>query len=397
MQLLLGSNRIAFRDHIDALATIPSLLSGALADRFLLVSDETVFALHGARISERLAVHGPVSKLIIPPGERMKNFATLGRLCEEAVAAGATRRTVVVALGGGVVGNISGLLATLLFRGVRLVHIPTTLLAAADSVISLKSAINSVRGKNVFGSYIAPTAIVIDTDCFATLPEVERMSGLAELVKNVLTVTPKHRDELKTLSLAPQPWSRENWLCLIKLGMQAKLDVMRDDPHEKGPALVFEYGHTVGHALELADLERRGSNSIRHGLAVAIGLHAAALVAEDMGLAATGLAAAHCDLLTKLSLPTRLPQGLAASRIRELVLLDNKRGRLVTAADKVPMVLLRGDGILAGSPALPLVSVPISVIERALVRLAETPQAETGCPSELTANTTSVDERAPPS
>jgi 3-dehydroquinate synthase/2-deoxy-scyllo-inosose synthase len=368
-KLQIGAHEIPWFEGIEAIDHLIAGTCGAVVDRFILISDETIFSLHGPRFCGALAKHAPVSKLILAPGEGTKNFKILARLCEDAIASGATRHSVVVALGGGVVGNISGVLATLLFRGVRLIHLPTTLLAASDSVISLKSAINSVRGKNLFGSYIAPWAIIIEPDVFTTLSEVERLSGLAELVKNVLTVAPDQQAEITSLALAPQPWSSGIWLRLIELGAQAKIAIMREDPCEQGPAIMFEYGHTVGHAIELADLERRGSDGLRHGLSVAIGMHIAAVVAEDVGVAVPGMAAAHARLFKQLGLPTRLPAGLSLDRIRALVLQDNKRGRLRTGSDQVPMVLLEREGRVAGNPNLPLLPVPIAAIERALKRL----------------------------
>ncbi|WP_284125074.1 iron-containing alcohol dehydrogenase [Parerythrobacter aestuarii] len=366
----LGNHRISYFWSLDREADHSWLDVDPPTDRILLISDKTVYSLHGEEIQRLLEIHAPVVSLLVEAGETEKNFTTLNRLCEEAIQAGVSRRTLVVGFGGGVVCNIAGLVANLIYRGLRVVYVPTTLLAAADVVISLKNGVNSDNGKNAFGSYLAASAIVVDAPVFSTLPEVERRSGLAELAKNALSVAPKTMSEITRLARRPQPWDNDTWLRLIELGTIAKQQVMLDDPYEQGPAVVFEYGHTVGHAIELADLEQHGSDAIRHGLAVSIGMCAAAYVAEEIGVARRGLAEDHIGFLEACGLPTRIPSSVRLDRVHELILKDNKRGRISCAADEVAMVLLEDIGKVAGSSQLPLIPVHKTVIERVLDRMS---------------------------
>lgn len=333
-----------------------------------MVSDSTVWSLHSNEMLSALDKYAPFT-LLMGVGEMAKSFVTVERLCEQAIGAGVTRRSLIVAFGGGVVGNTAGLMAALLFRGIRLLHVPTTLLAASDSVVSLKTAVNSRSAKNAFGAYVAPQGIVVLPHLLRTLPRREVLSGLAELIKAALITGEDHASRLMSNLEAPEPWRCETWKALVRLGVEAKLRVLSDDPHEGRKALIFEYGHTVGHALELADAHRRNTNGLSHGAAVAVGMHAAARVAEQMGIARPGLVQRHLELIDRVGLPTRVPPGLACEEILALIVKDNKRGRLQVSPDEVPMVLLDGEGQPARHDGTPLLPVPVRLVEQVVTSL----------------------------
>ncbi|MGH3450649.1 MAG: 3-dehydroquinate synthase family protein, partial [Haloechinothrix sp.] len=301
------------------------------------------------------------------PGEKMKRLATVASLADHAVRLGATRRSIVLAFGGGVVGNVAGLLAGLLFRGIRLIHIPTTIIAATDSVVSLKQAVNSAMGKNHIGVYHQPTAVLTDLAMLATLPARQVRSGWCEFVKNCLAIRPGSIGRLRRVVrgdlLAPISL---DWL--LRESIAAKAAVMFDDQKERHRGLVLEYGHTIGHAVELADLRRRGNAGLSHGEAVGVGMLAAARLSARRGWLHSGDVSLHRELLTSLGAPVTLPQGLEPSEVTAVVGRDNKRG-LLPGADAV-FVLLRRLGVPAGdlrSPLTPVTTDEVNTVVKELL------------------------------
>jgi 3-dehydroquinate synthetase len=384
------SHQLAFAE-----ATIPFTLShGSLdelvrvltvlgADRLIVVTDDTVWRVHGATLAARLEPLAPLLALSAPPGEDGK---TLPRLCahlERAIEWGATRRSVVVTFGGGVPGNLGGLCAAMLFRGIRFVHVPTTLMALIDSTLSLKQAVNSRLGKNLFGTFRAPEAIVGDSAWLATLPPRELRSGLCELIKNALAIRPDTIADLRSALidgdlLAPErPGQIERIARIVRAAIEAKVDVMRNDRLEQRAGLVLEYGHTVGHAIELCDHRRRGAEGISHGEAVGLGMIAASRVAVAQGLLAPAHAALHVELLACAGAATALPPGITVDEVIEVVHHDNKRGYLPgLTGGQVAMILLTDLGRPAGRTDAPLVAVEIDQLVPAIASLAEAARAE---------------------
>ena len=331
------------------------------ADRVLIVSDRTVQELHGGAIDAALAGAGAVRWLTFEPGESHKTLATVERLAGAALEAGASRRSVVIGVGGGLVGNVAGLLAGLLFRGVRLVQVPTTFLAMHDSITSLKQAVNCNGGKNVLGMYHVPVAVIVALEFLKTQTPVQLRSGAVELVKNALIFGGSEASETAAL-LSRSDWMLQPTLAaLIRRGIDAKQRLLRDDPHERGAAVAFEYGHTIGHAIELA-MEGR----LSHGQAVALGMAGAAEVSRALGLMDAAGFAEHQALLELVAPTAAMPMpALPREGVLRRVMLDNKRGYL--AGEGLPMVLLRRPGeLVRGDGDAPLVAVPMGVIERAV-------------------------------
>ena len=216
----------------------------------------------------------------MPDGERAKRLGNLERLAEELVSHNADRQSIVIALGGGVVGDVGGFLASLFMRGIPVVQIPTTLVAQVDSAIGGKTGVNLINGKNLLGTFHQPTCVLVDPDVLATLPEREYRSGLFEAMKygvirnpGIFELMEKQRDALI---------ARDSKLLekLIADCIRVKADVVSRDERESGERRILNFGHTIGHALEA----ETGYKSLLHGEAVGWGMIAAASIGEEMSV-----------------------------------------------------------------------------------------------------------------
>ncbi len=368
-----GAHRYPFHHGIRCTDEIVKRLLSLEADRFVLVVDDVVAGLHLEPIASELARRVPVSTIELPAGEPGKVIDTVGALIERALAQGVTRRSVVVAMGGGVIGNIAGLAAALAFRGVRLVHLPTTLIAALDSVLSLKQAVNASLGKNLIGTFYTPTAVLLDYAWLDTLPERELRSGLCEMVKNTLAIVPERRAELAAvlrydcrLDPAAVAW-------LVDFGIDAKVKVMKDDEHERGAGLVLEYGHTVGHALELA-----APGVLSHGEAVGIGMLCAGEIANRSFELSDADLEAHRVLLAQIGVSSARARAIPSTEVLRLLRYDNKRGYSPVRPGELPMILLDGLGRPRHSGPRPLVPVAFAEVERVVGALSGSSMRATG-------------------
>ncbi len=307
-----------------------------------LVSDATVAPLHASTVQANLAAQGfTVVPIIIPAGEAHKTTGTLLEVVGAMIASGMGRRDVVVALGGGVVGDLAGLAAALFMRGVPVVQCPTTLLAQVDASVGGKVAVDAPAGKNMIGAFHFPLFVVIDPDLLATLGERELTQGLAEMLKHALLFSADHLAAL--LAAAPAIHARNFDVItpLVATSVGLKAACVGRDPWETGEAgkgrVLLNLGHTVGHAIEAAS-----GFQVAHGEAVALGLRAAARISELKGLAQPGLEALVVDALTRLRLPTGLDEWLVGDRgvaVERALLIDKKR-----AAGSVSYVALVGVG-----------------------------------------------------
>ncbi|MFI9778708.1 2-deoxy-scyllo-inosose synthase [Streptomyces sp. NPDC051956] len=309
------------------------------ADRFVVVADSGLPDHVVAETELAVAEIAPTQVLTVTADERAKSLSALDQLAEQAIRSGITRRSVVIALGGGLVGNVAGLLAALVFRGIRLVHMPTTLLGMSDSVLSLKQAVNSRLGKNHLGTFHAPVLVWNHLDFLDSLPAAETRSALCEMIKNVLGIVPERYDQVAGLLRADGRYTPAVLTSFIDLCVDAKTAVMREDQREKGDALVLEYGHTVGHAAELLTEGR-----LRHGFAIGLGMLVAARVSRELGLLDRADEAAHHRLLELNGAPTTLPDELDADALLASVRLDNKRGYVPGRAGTCDLILLEGLG-----------------------------------------------------
>lgn len=331
-------------------------------DRIVIVADETVWALHGNSIDclHRAAV--PVLVITLPAGEQAKRMDVLSRVLAQTLGWGVTRQSIVLTFGGGAAGNLGGLAASLLFRGIRLVHMPTTTIAAFDSVLSMKQAINSDAGKNQIGTYHQPSAVLVDVQWFDSLDSGVARGGWCEAAKNCLAIEPSAMGALASLALEPD--RRRKWASLLEISSRAKSSVMMDDHFERRSGLILEYGHTVGHAIEYAA-------AVLHGDAVALGMIVAAEISQELSYLTAPAVEQHRTLLAELGAPARLPEGADVSQIISIVRQDNKRGLIGCDEDEIPMVLLERLGApVISNGSLPLIPVPVALVETVLRRMS---------------------------
>jgi 3-dehydroquinate synthase len=271
----------------------------------VVVTSPSVDGLYGGRAITALEALHP-GKVIIPEGEEAKTWDASGELLCSLIKHGLDRRGVVVALGGGSVGDSAGFAASIYMRGVRVVQVPTTLLGQVDSGVGGKTAVNHPAGKNLIGSFHQPSLVACDTGLLATLPKRELRSGLAEVAKyGVISDAILYRgvevEAEKLLSADPQAL---RWMVTRCVAAKARY-VEADERDERGIRVALNYGHTVGHAVEtLSD------HAIRHGEAVAIGMVAASRVAVGLGLLKRPDLERQIALLEALELPTESPYGV---------------------------------------------------------------------------------------
>lgn len=263
----------------------------------------------------------PTTLRCVPEGERGKGFAALEEVLEGLITAGATKRSLLIAMGGGAVGNLVGLAAGLLFRGVRYVEVPTTMTGQTDSVLSNKQAINGKTGKNQFGLYHAPAFVWGDARYLETEPLSARRGGVVEGVKNGLIHDPSL---LTTLDHLLEPTLSHTGPALAELTLtliRSKLPIIEADPTERGYGLVLEYGHTFGHALEFLLAGR-----LLHGEAVGVGMRLAARLSRRLGHIDDAAVALHDRLLVdRVGLSPRFPAGVTPEALVEAMRADNKR------------------------------------------------------------------------
>lgn len=323
------------RSGSQAWGELLGLLRRLDADRFIIVCDGGFPVSLSESVRDRIATVAPCTVLRFDPGEEAKHLRTVFELGNAALLAGAMRSSVIIALGGGLAGNIAGLLAGLFLRGARLVHIPTTLLAMSDSCLSLKQGVNSDLGKNHFGMFYAPQFVWTDLSFLEGLPQREVQSALCELIKNVLAICPELFDDIARTLRPDARYSEAQLARFIELCIDAKSSVMAEDALEKHDAVVLEYGHSVGHALELAS-----HGAVPHGLAVGVGMVAEAAVSRRLGLLSQSDLDAHLTLLQANGAITAVPPSYSTETLLSIMRRDNKRGYLPHTPGKMDVVLL---------------------------------------------------------
>ncbi len=284
------------------LPAVGGLVAAAGARRAVVIADAAVAASHGAAVATSLRAAGvETSGLEIPPGEGSKSLEFAGRLWDELARLAADRGTHVVAVGGGVAGDLAGFVAATFARGLPLWHVPTTLVAQVDSAIGGKTGINLAAGKNLVGAFWQPLGVVADIDTLATLPAREFTSGLAEVVKYGMILDAQffcwleaHASDL----VAREPAAVSH---AVERSAALKARVVEQDERElSGLRAALNYGHTFGHAYETA----AGYGTLLHGEAVAIGMARAARLAVLLGRLDAATVARQDRLLEALQLPT---------------------------------------------------------------------------------------------
>ena len=265
--------------------------------RVLVVSDDIVFPLYGETVLKSLSESGyETDSFVFPNGEASKNLTVYGELLTKLCDAGLTRDDLLVALGGGVVGDLAGFAAATYRRGIPFVQVPTTLLAAVDSSVGGKTAVDLPNGKNQVGAFYQPALVICDPDTLGTLPEVEYRNGCAEIIKyGVLD------GEELFAKLSEKPVC-EQYEDVIERCVSIKRDYVEADEFDRGLRMLLNLGHTIGHAVEACS-----DYKIPHGLGVAIGMAAIARASAKEGLCSEETAKRIQELLTKYNLTIGMP------------------------------------------------------------------------------------------
>jgi 3-dehydroquinate synthase len=294
------------------------------ASRIYIASSPRVWRLVGPTILSGLRV--PASRIVlVSDGERAKTLATMTRVLDALVADGADRKAVLVAVGGGVLGDMAGFAAATFLRGIRLVHVPTTVVAQVDSAIGGKVGVNHRLGKNLIGAFHQPSLVAIDPTLLATLPPRELRAGLYEVVKYAVIASASLWTRLEAEMPALLRGDTAKLTPVIQACCRIKADVVSADEREQGLRRILNFGHTVGHALEAATQYRL----LRHGEAVAYGMRAASALAAARGLWPAADHARLCGLLHAMG-PLPSLAGVPASACLEAMGRDKKviAGRL---------------------------------------------------------------------
>jgi shikimate kinase/3-dehydroquinate synthase len=296
---------------------VGNLLSERGLQNPIVVTDENVARFHGEGVIVSLRNAGFTPEVItVPAGEAYKNLESIQKLWHGFLEAGLDRKSTVIALGGGVIGDMAGFAASTYMRGINWVCMPTTLLSMVDASLGGKTGFDLPEGKNLIGSFYPPKLVVADPRVLKTLPEAEFISGLAEVVKHGIISDP----ELFDLCARGLDCIKEGLEHVVKRAMAVKIKIIEDDPYEKGFRAALNLGHTVGHAVELVSRFQ-----LRHGEAVAIGMVAEAKLAERLTLASQGLSEAISEVLLKLGLPGQIPKNLAREEIIQVMKVDKKK------------------------------------------------------------------------
>lgn len=309
----------------------------------LVVSNTTVAPLYEQRLLDALRpVYGRVLCLRLPDGEAHKNWSSLQAIQSELAKGGADRKTTLFALGGGVVGDLTGFAAATWMRGVRFVQVPTTLLAQVDSSVGGKTGINLAEGKNLVGAFHQPVAVWADLDTLASLPAREFSAGLAEVIKYGPIADPAFYEWLEGHIDALMARDRDALALAVRRSCEIKAAVVAADEHEGGLRAILNFGHTFGHALETGS----GYGCLLHGEAVALGMRmATALSVQQMGLDPQWLRRLSA-LLERAGLPGQAP------RLDDERFLALMRGDKKSEGGSIRYVLLRrwGEACLTEVP-----------------------------------------------
>ncbi len=256
----------------------------------VIISNDTVAPLYGEKLKSKLP---NADLLVVPDGEEYKNLETIATLYDKMLEVGADRNTVVIALGGGVIGDTAGYVAATYMRGIKLIQMPTSLLSMVDSSVGAKVGVDLLQGKNLIGAFKQPEVVIIDTHVLETLPDLQWQCGMAEIIKHGLISDPS--------LLEPELWEKDNAVRLVRKAVQVKVDVVQVDPFEHGIRAHLNLGHTFGHAIEKVT-----HYAVSHGEAVAIGTMKAVQLSHKLGMIGDDLVGRVESIFKQIGLPTHI-------------------------------------------------------------------------------------------
>lgn len=266
----------------DSVEYLPQFLAKKNYSKIIIITDENVATLHLPRLQQVLKQNQIASETIITKaGEQTKSFTSLAQISEEILAKGIDRKSLIIAFGGGVIGDLSGFLASILLRGIDFIQVPTTLLAAVDSSVGGKTAINSEAGKNLIGSFYQPQLVLCDLNFLKTLPFRELKSGYAEIVKYGFIFDADFFEFLEKNHDKIFAFDEKVLQKIISRSCEIKAEIVGRDEKENGERALLNFGHTFGHIFET---ETKYSDEILHGEAVALGMAMAAKMSQNLGM-----------------------------------------------------------------------------------------------------------------
>jgi 3-dehydroquinate synthase len=327
----------------DALSGIGDIVrNAARAHRYAIVTDSNVGPLYASRVRESLG-STDTAVFTIPAGEAHKTRDSWASLTDELLASGFGRDTTVVALGGGVVGDLAGFVAATFMRGVPYVQVPTSLLAMIDASVGGKTGVDTRAGKNLVGAFHQPAAVVADTSVLATLRPEHLRAGLAEAIKHGVIADADYFESVSRFasSLAASDVAGDAMLGLVARSVEIKADVVRRDERENGVRKTLNFGHTIGHAVELCS-----NYTLLHGDAVAIGMVYESMLAERLGVAERGTQRAVRRAVCGAGLPDVRPSAIASSDV-----VAATRGDKKARAGQAEYALPARIGAMAGADA----------------------------------------------
>ncbi len=311
------------------------------ARRWAILTDETVGRLHGVAATASFVRAGLAADLVaFTPGEASKTREMWASLSDTLFERGFGRDAAIVALGGGVVGDLAGFVAATWMRGVPLVQVPTTVLAMVDASVGGKTGVDVPAGKNLVGAFKWPAIVVADPAVLRTLPGDVFRAGMAEAVKHGAVADGAHFDWLGERADALLHHDVTSLEALVRRSVEIKAAVVSEDPLESGRRAILNFGHTVAHAIE-----RASDYAVAHGRAVAMGMVAEAYVGERLGITERGSARALASALARFDLPVAVPDDLAPARVLEHARHDKKN-----RASRIHCALIAGVGEAARNP-----------------------------------------------
>ena len=300
---------------------LPELLAERCpAHAYAVITDSRVSTLYGERVLALLEANGLAARsFAFPAGEWNKVRETWADLCDRMIAHGIGRDAAVVALGGGVAGDLAGFVAATLHRGIPYVQVPTTVLAMVDASIGGKTGVDLPAGKNLVGAFHAPRFVLADVETLATLARNQIAAGCAEAIKHGVIADAAYADDVARAAGACLSRSPDALEPVVERSIRIKAAIVAADERERGRRQVLNFGHTVGHAVE-----SRSGYALLHGEAVAIGMAVEASLAEATGLARTGTRRRVLELLERFELPATVPPTLACDDLLDAMRADKK-------------------------------------------------------------------------
>lgn len=319
---------------------IPELLAEyAPAHRYAVIADSNVARLHGDALLGALAAAGARAEAFtFPAGEEHKIRRSWSRLSDELLAAGFGRDGCVIALGGGVTGDLGGFVAATLLRGIPVVQVPTSLVAMADASVGGKTGVDTRAGKNLIGAFHPPRVVVADPDYLGTLPAAERAQGLAEAVKHGAILDEGYFEKVARSAAGVLGGDGAAMEAVVRRSVELKARVVSDDEREGGLRQLLNFGHTLGHALEA-----ESGYALPHGSAVSLGMILEARAGERIGRTAPGTADRLSEALAACGLPAVVPPGTDAAAVLARTRTD-KKTRAGAVAYVLPARIGRVDG-----------------------------------------------------